>query len=53
LREAESLAAALGDARRLGHVSLFLSSHFWHISVAERGEPLVIELNMVSLSSRR
>ena len=31
LREAESLAAALGDACRLGHVSLFLSSHFWHM----------------------
>jgi DNA-binding winged helix-turn-helix (wHTH) protein/tetratricopeptide (TPR) repeat protein len=31
LREAESLAATLGDTRRLGHVSLLLSSHFWHI----------------------
>jgi class 3 adenylate cyclase/tetratricopeptide (TPR) repeat protein len=28
LREAEALAAALDDARRLGHVSSFLSSHF-------------------------
>src|SRR5262249_26336256 len=28
LREAESLAAALNDPRRLGQVSLFLSQHF-------------------------
>ena len=28
LREAESLAAALDDSRRLGQVSLFLSTHF-------------------------
>jgi predicted ATPase len=29
LREAESLAAAFGDPRRLGQVSLFLSRHFY------------------------
>jgi predicted ATPase/class 3 adenylate cyclase len=29
LREAESLAAALNDPRRLGQVSLFLSNHFY------------------------
>jgi tetratricopeptide (TPR) repeat protein len=29
LREAESLAAALADSRRLGQISLFLSSQFW------------------------
>ena len=30
LREAESLAAALDDPRRLGRVSRFLSVHFWN-----------------------
>jgi class 3 adenylate cyclase/tetratricopeptide (TPR) repeat protein len=29
LREAEALAAALGDPRRLGQVSVFLSNHFY------------------------
>ncbi len=29
LREAEALAEALGDPRRLAQVSLFLSDHFW------------------------
>jgi len=31
LREAESLATALDDSRRLGQVSRFLSFHFWRI----------------------
>ena len=30
LREAEALAAALDDPRRLGQVSVFLSTHFYH-----------------------
>src|SRR5262249_771111 len=36
LREAESLAAALDDPRRLGRVSLFLSLHFELMSMYEQ-----------------
>jgi tetratricopeptide (TPR) repeat protein len=36
LREAESLAAALDDPRRLGRVSLFLSLHFNFMSMYEQ-----------------
>jgi tetratricopeptide (TPR) repeat protein len=36
LREAESLAAALDDPRRLGHVSLFLSNHFRHMGAHDQ-----------------
>jgi DNA-binding winged helix-turn-helix (wHTH) protein len=36
LREAEVLAAALDDSRRLGHVSSFLSSHFCDMSPYDR-----------------
>ena len=36
LREAEALAAALGDAHRLGHVSLYLSSHCWHMGTYDQ-----------------
>src|SRR5207253_3689980 len=31
LREAEAIAAALNDPRRLGQVSVSLSSHLWHM----------------------
>src|SRR4029453_9111843 len=36
LREAETLAAALDDSRRLGQVSRFLSFHFWRIGAHEQ-----------------
>jgi tetratricopeptide (TPR) repeat protein len=36
LREAESLAAALDDPRRLGRVSLFLSNHFRHMGAHDQ-----------------
>jgi tetratricopeptide (TPR) repeat protein len=36
LREAESLAAALDDSRRLGQVSSFLSVHFYFMSVYDQ-----------------
>jgi class 3 adenylate cyclase/tetratricopeptide (TPR) repeat protein len=35
LREAESLAIALDDPRRLGQVSLFLSIHFYYMSAPD------------------
>jgi tetratricopeptide (TPR) repeat protein len=36
LREAETLAAALDDSRRLGQVSRFLSFHFWRIGAHDQ-----------------
>jgi class 3 adenylate cyclase/tetratricopeptide (TPR) repeat protein len=36
LREAETLAAALDDSRRLGQVSRFLSFHFWIIGAYDQ-----------------
>jgi class 3 adenylate cyclase/tetratricopeptide (TPR) repeat protein len=36
LREAESLAVALDDSRRLGRVSLFLSNHFRHMGAQDQ-----------------
>jgi tetratricopeptide (TPR) repeat protein len=36
LREAETLAAALDDPRRLGQVSRFLSLHFWIMGVYDQ-----------------
>src|SRR5262245_2123714 len=36
LREAESLAVALDDPRRLGQVSLFLSIHFYYMSAHDQ-----------------
>jgi tetratricopeptide (TPR) repeat protein len=36
LREAEALAAALADSRRLGQVSLFLSNHFWSMGAYDQ-----------------
>ena len=36
LREAEALAAALDDARRLGQVSMFLSQHFYVMGAHEQ-----------------
>jgi tetratricopeptide (TPR) repeat protein len=35
-REAETLAAALDDSRRLGQVSRFLSFHFWRIGAHDQ-----------------
>jgi class 3 adenylate cyclase/tetratricopeptide (TPR) repeat protein len=36
LREAEVLAEALGDQRRLGHVSAYLSQYYWAMGDQER-----------------
>src|SRR5262249_26478852 len=36
LREAEALAEALGDQRRLGQVSAYLSQYFWAMGDQER-----------------
>jgi tetratricopeptide (TPR) repeat protein len=36
LREAEALAEGLGDQRRLGHVSAYLSQYFWSVGDHER-----------------
>src|SRR5262249_9867480 len=36
LREAESLAAALDDPRRLGQISVFLAGHFYTIGVYDQ-----------------
>src|SRR5438132_2477530 len=36
LREAEAIAAALNDPRRLGQVSVSLSSHLWHMGVYDQ-----------------
>ena len=36
LREAEALAEALDDPRRLGQVSLFLSSHFYFMGAYDQ-----------------
>ena len=59
LREAESLAAALDDPRRLGQVSIFLSHHFYTegaydqaIAAAQRALALATASGEVLLHSR-
>jgi tetratricopeptide (TPR) repeat protein len=37
LREAEALAEALDDPRRLGRISIFLSTYFFGIGMYEQG----------------
>lgn len=58
LREAQRLADALGDERRLGRILAFLSNHYWNIgeadlavdagqralAIAERGEDLHLQI---------